>query len=52
MRSDVDKIINYCIDIHYSRRLSQRSRELLEVIKSPSSPKAKGPRKKHRKDLT
>ena len=33
MRSEVHKTINCCINIHCSRRLSQRSRKLLEVIK-------------------
>ena len=32
MRSEVHKTINCCINIHCSRRLRQRSRNLFEVI--------------------
>ena len=33
MRSEVHKIINYCINIHCSERLSERSRKPSELIK-------------------
>ena len=39
VRSEVHKIINYCINIHCSERLSQRSRKPLELIKQCTSPK-------------